>query len=80
MTNLTAEKRIHKMQIGVFYATVSTSWNNSALILEDSTGDVAPRKVTIRIERPSDIAYLRERLDQIEEAWQKELAALKVTP
>jgi uncharacterized membrane protein len=74
-----AEKRVVKVTLGVFYATVSTGWNQSALILEDNSGDVAPRKVTLRIERPSDIEYIRERLQQIEDAWRKELDSLKVT-
>lgn len=76
---MTAEKRVRVVHMGVFYATVSTSWKSSELILEDNSGDLAPRKVHLRIERPSDIAYLRERLDQIEAAWHKELASLKVT-
>lgn len=73
----THDKRVRTMQVEVFYATVSTGWNTSALILEDNSGDTAPRKVTIHIRQPSDIAYLRERLDQIETAWQKALGQLK---
>lgn len=74
-----AEKRVVKLTMGVHYASVSTGWNRSALILEDNSGDVAPRKVTLRIERPSDIEYIRERLQQIEDAWRKELDSLKVS-
>lgn len=72
---MSAEKRTVKVNIRVFYATVRTGWSTSALILEDNSGDIAPRKVTLQIESPSDIAYLRERLNQIEEAWQKQLNA-----
>jgi hypothetical protein len=72
------EKRPVKVTLGVFYATVSTGWNRSALILEDNSGDVAPRKVTLKIERPSDIEYIRERLKMIEDAWRKELDSLRV--
>lgn len=79
MSDRTAEKRVVKVTMGVFYATVSTGWNNSALILEDNSGDVAPRRVTLRIDRPSDIEYIRERLKQIEDAWRKELDSLRVT-
>jgi hypothetical protein len=78
MTNNPEKKRTVKVRIGVFYATVSTGWNSAKLILSDSSGDVAPRQVTIDIERPSDLSYIRGWLDQIEEAWQKELDANKV--
>lgn len=74
------EKRQVHVKLGVFYCVAQTSWNSSALIFEDRTGDVAPRKVTLLIERPSDIAYIRERLDNIEAAWRKELDNIKVTP
>ena len=73
------DKRPVKMTLGVFYITVSTGWANSALIIEDNTGDVAPRKVRLVIDRPSDIAYIRERLDMIEAAWRKELDTLRAS-
>ena len=79
MTNQTADKRVVKVTMKVFIATVSTGWNQSALILEDNSGDVAPRRVTLKIERPLDIEYIREGLKQIEDAWRKELDSLKVS-
>lgn len=75
---MSKEKRPVKVTLGVFCATVSTGWNNSALILQDNSGDVAPRKVTLKIERPGDIEYIRERLKIIEDAWRKELDTVRV--
>lgn len=75
---MTAEKRVVKVTMGVFYATTTTSWNDAALILEDNSGDVAPRKVTLRIGRPADIEYIREKLKEIEDAWRRELDSLRV--
>lgn len=74
------EKRTRHLTLGVFFVKAETSWNEAALIFEDRTGVTAPRKVTVLIDRPSDIAYIRERLDNIEAAWRKELDAIKVSP
>lgn len=71
------EKRLVHTTVGVFYCTATTSWSNAALVFEDNTGDKAPRKVTIKIDRPSDISYIRERLQNIEDGWKKELESLK---
>ncbi len=77
---MTDEKRKVHVKLGIFHCVAQTSWSSAALIFEDRTGDVAPRKVTLQIERPSDIAYIRERLDNIEDAWRKELDCIKVNP
>lgn len=74
------EKRRVRVKLGVYHIIASTGWANSELIIEDNTGDVAPRTVHLVIDRPSDLQYIRARLDQIEEAWHKQLAAIKVTP
>ena len=79
MSNPSADKRVVKVTMSVFFITASSSWNDAALILEDNSGDVAPRKVTLRISRPSDIEYIREKLKQIEDGWRKELDSLRVT-
>jgi len=74
------EKRPVSVKLGVFHITADCSWSRSALVISDSSGDVAPRKVTLVIERPSDIDYIRERLNMIETAWRKELDAIRLTP
>jgi len=71
-----SEKRKVHTTVGVYFCVAQTGWAKSALIFEDNTGGVAPRKVTITIDRPSDVAYIRERLQNIEDAWKKELEAL----
>lgn len=76
----TQEKRVRHLSLRVFYCKAQTSWNESALVFEDNTGDGAQKKVTLVIERPSDIAYIRERLQDVENAWRKELDTLKVQP
>lgn len=73
------DKRPVKVKLGVHMATVSTGWSTSAITFSDQSGDVAPRIVTLVIDRPDDIAYIRERLDQIEAGWRKQLDAIKVT-
>lgn len=74
---LPKEKRLVHTTIGIFHCVAQTSWDRAALVLTDQSGDKAPRKVTIMIERPSDISYIRERLQNIEDAWRKELEAAK---
>lgn len=74
---LSNEKRVRKLTLSVHYCETRTSWNNSALVFIDSSGDQASRKVVLNIERPSDISYIRERLQNIEDAWARELATAK---
>lgn len=71
------EKRTVKVKVGVYFIEAETGWNRSALIIKDHSGDLAPREVTLRIDQPSDISYIRERLQDIENGWRKELDALK---
>lgn len=71
------EKRQVHVKLAVVMCTAQTSWDDAALIFQDQTGDLAPRKVTLRIERPSDISYIRERLQDIENAWRRELDTLR---
>ena len=73
------EKRPVKVKLGLHMATVTTGWASSSITFSDQSGDVAPRIVTLLIERPSDIDYIRERLTQIETAWRKELDALRAS-
>lgn len=72
------EKRKVKVTVGAHHITARTSWGNPALIIHDQTGDKAPREVVIEIDRPADLTYIRERLQDIEDAWHKELNAIKV--
>lgn len=74
------EKREVRVTLGVSWADVSTGWNRSSITFVDQSGDQARRRVTLKIERPMDIEYIRERLTMIEAAWRKELDTLKVTP
>jgi hypothetical protein len=71
------EKRPVKVKIGVYFCEVTTTWNNSTLKFIDQTGDQAKRIVTIEIERPGDISYIREQLAKIESSWRVELDSLK---
>lgn len=73
------KRKVHVI-LGVHFASVRTYWANSAIIFEDQSGDLAPRKVTLKIERPGDLVYIRDQLDAIERAWRKELDAIRVTP
>jgi hypothetical protein len=72
------DKRTVHVKLRVFNITAHTSWSSSALIMSDASGEAAPRKVTLVIERPSDIEYIRERLDQIEMSWRKELDRIRL--
>lgn len=72
------EKRTVKVKVGVYFIEAKTGWNRSALIIRDQSGDVAPREVTLRIDQPSDIEYIRAKLDEIEVGWRKELDAIRV--
>jgi hypothetical protein len=71
------EKRVVKVKVGVYFIEAHTGWNRSFLKIIDQSGDLARREVTLKIDQPSDIAYIRERLTDIENAWRKELDALK---
>ena len=71
------EKRKVKVTVGVYYIEARTSWAKAALIIKDQTGDTAPREVVLEIDRPGDIAYIRERLNHIETAWHKELESIQ---
>ena len=77
---MNTEKRARHLTVKVFYCASQVDWVDAALIFQDSSGGGAPRKVTIKIERPADIAYIRERLQDIEDGWRKSLDALKVMP
>jgi hypothetical protein len=74
------EKRTVKVKVRAYFIEAKTGWNRSALIIKDQSGDAAPREVTLRIETPSDIEYIRQRLDEIEVGWRKELDAIRVRP
>lgn len=76
-TPLSAEKRLRHVSIRVFHCVAQTGWSSSALIFTDQSGDIAPRKVTLKIDSPSDISYIRERLQNIEDAWRKEIETAK---
>jgi hypothetical protein len=74
------DKRQVKVTLGVFYITARTGWNSAALLISDSSGDKAPRLVTLEVSGPSDLSYIRERLDNIEDGWRKELAQYSANP
>jgi hypothetical protein len=61
--------------VGVFHAYIRKSWAASALIFEDTRDDQAKR-VVIEIDSPYDVAYIRERLNEIEAEWKRQLAEL----
>lgn len=67
------EKRTVKVTVGVYFIEAKTGWSNAHLKIIDQSGDRAPREVTLLIESPIDVAYIRERLDDIEKGWHKEL-------
>lgn len=54
---------------------VTHSWMSAALrVQEFKSGVTGPAKeCVIKIREPSDIGYLRDRLDQIEAHWRREL-------
>jgi hypothetical protein len=74
---VTKEKRKVKVTVGIYYIEARYSWSAPALIIKDQTGDTAPREVVIEFDRPGDISYFRERLQDIENGWRKELDSLK---
>lgn len=76
---MTDEKRLVHVTLCVVECSAHTSWRDAALIFTDRSGDKAPRKVTLQIEHPADIAYIRERLNDIETSWRRSLDSLKVT-
>lgn len=77
MSNSSTEKRLRTLTLCVVSVNAQTSWRDAALIFEDQSGDMAPRKVILKIEHPGDIAYIRENLDNIEAAWRKALDSIK---
>ena len=73
------EKRLVHVKLCVVECSALTGWSTAALVFTDQSGDKAPRKVTLQIEHPNDIAYIRERLNDIETSWRRSLDSLKVT-
>ena len=70
-------KRRRTMTIKCTSVNARRSWANSALILEDWPDGRPKQRVTILITRPGDIAYLRKRLQEIENGWRAQLEAIK---
>lgn len=68
-----SKKQITTVQIDD--VTVTTSWMNAAIrVQEFKSGIIGPAKeCVIKIREPSDLSYLRDRLDEIEAHWRKEL-------
>lgn len=64
------------MTVGVYHCEVYKSWGALTIAFVDNRGEQR-RKVVIEIERPCDIAYIRERLDEIEQFWRSELESIK---
>lgn len=64
------------MRLQVKVIEVQTGWKSSALLMTDASLGKPTKKVTLEIESPSDIAYIRERLSEIEESWRRQLRAL----
>ena len=73
-------KRRRTMTIKCNFVKARKSWANSALIIEDCPVGRSQQRVTVLITRPGDIAYLRERLQEIEDGWRAQLEGIKVTP
>lgn len=71
------EKRTVKVSLGVHWIEAKTGWNRSALLIVDDSGDKARREITLAIATPNELSYIRERLKDIEDAWRKELDAIK---
>lgn len=62
------------MKLKIENIECSTGWASSALTFIDYRGEnEMPRKVILAIEDPSDVRYIRRRLDEIEAYWRKTL-------
>lgn len=73
------EKRTVKTKVGVYYIEAHTGWNSSFLKIIDHRVDLARREVTLLISKPSDIDYIRDKLNDIETAWHKELDSIQAS-
>ena len=62
----------------VYIIHAKTSWAESRLVFEDSSG-ADTKEVHIMIDRPGDVAYIREKLNEIEASWRRQLDGIKVS-
>lgn len=75
-----AKHRVRTMRMSVHDIKVQERWSSSTLTLTQYVDQSTVKRVTIEIERPDDIAYLRHQLDKIEASWRASLDAIKVRP
>ena len=62
-----------KLTVKIHDTSIDKSWSNSALhVVEYGTGGVN-KEVVIKIDEPSDLSYLRDRLNEIEAYWKGRL-------
>lgn len=75
-----AKKQIVTVQLDDM--KVETSWSDAKIrVQEYRSGVIGPAKeCVILIRTPWDVKYIRERLDEVEAYWVKQLADIAVTP
>lgn len=67
-------KRKQILRVEISNITTNSSWRNASLSVQDYRRNSA---VVIELCGPSDVAYLREQLQKIEDGWRRELEILK---
>lgn len=72
-----AKQRTRSMRLAVHEAKKEGTWGDTKLVLIDYGNRDSTKRVTIDIYGPTDIRYLREKLDQIEAYWRQCLDNLK---
>jgi hypothetical protein len=61
------------LTVKIHDATIEKGWSNSKLSLIEYGDQGSIKKAVIKIESPSDLSYIRERLNEIEDYWKGQL-------
>lgn len=66
------KEKEQKVTLDIAMVEVNPSWNLSTLTFTSWRNDIK-RVAVVQFREPSDVRYVRERLDEIEAHWQKTL-------
>lgn len=65
--------RTRRTRMPIWMVEAKPAWGSSEIVLTHVVGDER-KEVIIAISSPSDLNYLRERLDKLDAFWREELA------
>lgn len=67
-------EKVRRLTVGIAQATARKGWSDATLVIDQYGPD--RRQAVIKIDNPGTLAYVRERLNEIEQGWRQALAEL----